>query len=552
MYADNGPTAASVTVADVASGKIILRAPTHGIASRLFSSQHLQPVPFDWDTDGGALFLVQGDGDTLNLAIIRSGDVGARVHVPIPYLEQVLRLGTQFSASTVALAPAPARANTGLQVARVTASPTAPELDITDVDTDTVRRVILPERIPQAVAPNGSGDNRQVIALAGGFVVGTGREAFWVDDTVVLSLGATEQLTAGADQHEAWISRRSATGYEIARVDGENGALGVPITVRALPSGIVRDGFVAISPATFDRTAGIEVWNPTTRRTTRIDVDAAYPNLVATWGDAVAWINPDLCSDAFCPLATTDVRTRVTTATASVTGGSVYNQPGGVLYGHAGSGVITAYDLHTGSETRVPGSEDAEPEIVVSSSGWVIFNTPDGGRAWRPGLTAPAEVAPVVTGDAMAARSAIPRLVHGGDERVAARIALQVEAQVVHHVSERDAACGVRERERPARAGVPECARRVVGAEGAPQHVAEPERGFPQDDAVRSAHLLLGGARHGLRRERSHPVHLADQRRVQAREAARRRSRSTTAAPPRAARACSTSRRTRTGRWGCP
>jgi hypothetical protein len=280
----------------------------------------------------------------------------------------------------------------------VTGPPSGSRLDISDVDTGIIRRVALDEQIPQTEA----GQSRQIVAVAGGFVVGNGREVFWVADGAARSLGAGENVQPGADEDEAWIASQDGTGYKIARVDGRTGAVGAPIAVRTLPTGVVRDGFVSIAPASFDRPAAIEVWNPNTRRTSRIDIEGPYPNVVAAWDDAVAWV--DQCTDNFCSVSVTDVRTRTTRQTSAINGQSVYNQPGGMLYGRTSDNGLIAYEMSTGTETPVPGGVDADPELVVSASGWVVFNTPEGGRAWRPGLAKSVEVAATPPAEATAAR----------------------------------------------------------------------------------------------------------------------------------------------------
>ena len=55
----------------------------------------------------------------------------------------------------------------------------------------------------------------------------------------------------------------------------------------------------------------------------------------------------------------------------------------------------------------------------------------------------------------------LERAVDRAHELLTARIALGVEAQVVHHVSEREPGVGIGERERTTRAGMPERSRRI-------------------------------------------------------------------------------------------
>jgi hypothetical protein len=228
-----------------------------------------------------------------------------------------------------------------------------------------------------------------VLALEGGFLVGDGRNAWWVPPAGdAVALGPADYLVPSGDRTEAWIVSTVDEARRVTHVDGRDGALRLPRQVFATPNAAVRGGqLVQAVPPTFTNIGRLELWDPESNEARTLPIAADYPAVTGAAGDYILWFD-QMCRDRCIGWVTnavtgesrelpSDIESYSPTA-ASPSGERVYLRDGSASR-------LVLLDLATLSVSPVPGSAGVQ-QWAASLQDVVVFDNGSGGVfMWQPG-----------------------------------------------------------------------------------------------------------------------------------------------------------------------
>jgi hypothetical protein len=387
---------------DLSTGAIVAQ---HGIAVRTpgpRTAAEVHAVPFDFTPDSQHVVVADWSASPARLLVVRTAD-GA-IERTIEHVGPVASLATLDAVTTPPTTPlvdagaAVRQFDTGSVLAVLSTSGTM----LTTVDIDTgIQRVVGLQDAPAADTDS----QPRLVSLDGGFAwIRNGEAWFAPPRGDPVSLGPATYIVPGGEPTEAWLVERGGNGFQITQLDGATGARGRSYRSAAAPQGAVRDGLVIGRAASFTEGSEFEIWNPVTRRSRHVSVDARDPVITTASGSHIVWYDQACSSDGgTCGTSITDVTTGRTDTLpdhAFPFGTSALPPNGNRLYApiqdDRGNTRLAAIDLTTLQSVDVPSSEGAE-QWAASSRGFVVFQS-DAIYVWQPDWPAAKVLSPGTVG----------------------------------------------------------------------------------------------------------------------------------------------------------